>query len=174
MSKRSKKKRELAGSRMEDQRARIEHGSAERAIELGRLDRRQEQLEAAMFAKTGNLDYLTQIPEWKKAKIARDQAYISRLVKNGITPEDLTAEYERGRKEATKEYVDKLLPFQQKFFYSAAAIAAHDLFGFGKDRALRLLDRIQEIMCEEISTGDIIERCKRETGVDCFEEEFTI
>ena len=117
---------------------------------------------------------IAELPEWKKAELARKAALASRLAQNGITAQDLADEYERGRKDATKEYVDKLLPYQQKFFYSAAAIAAHDLFGFGRDRAMRLLDRIQQIMCEEITTGDIIERCKRETGVDCFEEEFTI
>lgn len=117
---------------------------------------------------------IAELPEWKKAELARKTALANRLAQNGITAQDLADEYERGRKEATKEYVDKLLPYQQKFFYSAAAIAAHDLFGFGKDRAMRLLDRIQEIMCEEISTGDIIQRCKRETGVDCFKEEYTI
>ena len=117
---------------------------------------------------------IAEIPEWRKAKLERDVAVSLRMIQNGITQADLDAAYQRGRKDATKEYVDKLLPYQQKFFYSAAAIAAHELFGFGKDRALRLLERVQEIMCEEISTGDIIERCKRETGVDCFEEEFTI
>ena len=117
---------------------------------------------------------IAELPEWKKAELARKTALANRLAQNGITAKDLADEYERGKKDATKEYVDKLLPYQQKFFYSAAAIAAHDLFGFGKDRAMRLLSRIQEIMCEEISTGDIIQRCKRETGVDCFEEEFTI
>ena len=117
---------------------------------------------------------IAELPEWKKAELARKTALANRLAQNGITAKDLADEYERGKKDATTEYVDKLLPYQQKFFYSAAAIAAHDLFGFGKDRAMRLLDRIQEIMCEEISTGDIIQRCKRETGVDCFEEEYTI
>ena len=117
---------------------------------------------------------IAELPEWKKAELARKQAVRERLMKNGLTTQDIQDAYEKGRKDATAEYVDKLLPFQQKFFYSAAAIAAHDLFGFGKDRAMRLLDRIQEIMCEEISTGDIIQRCKRETGVDCFEEEYTI
>lgn len=114
------------------------------------------------------------IPEWKRQEINKKVAVASRLMQNGITQKDLQDEYERGRKEATEQYVNDLLPYQQKFFYSAAAIAAHDLFGFGKDRGLRLLERIQEIMCEEISTGDIIERCKRETGVDIFESEFTI
>lgn len=133
------------------------------------MNRQQRRMEERQQRRA-----IAELPEWKKAELARKTALANRLAQNGITAKDLADEYERGKKDATKEYVDKLLPYQQKFFYSAAAIAAHDLFGFGKDRAMRLLDRIQEIMCEEISTGDIIQRCKRETGVDCFEEEYTI
>lgn len=114
------------------------------------------------------------IPEWKRAEINARIAVTERFMKNGITEQDVKDAYDRGYKAAIKEYVDKLLPYQQKFFYSAAAIAAHDLFGFGKDRGERLLDRIQQIMCEEISAGDIIDRCKRETGVDAFNDEYTI
>lgn len=114
------------------------------------------------------------IPAWKKAEIAQRMAMAQHLARNGITEKDLNDAYNRGRKDGIKEYVDSILPYQQRFFYSAAAIAAHDLFGFGKDRGERLLDRIQEIMCEEISTGDIIDRCKRETGVNVFEEDYTI
>ena len=117
---------------------------------------------------------IAEIPEWRKAKLERDTAIAMRVMQNGISKQDLDAAYQRGRKDATKEYVDKLLPYQQRFFYSAAAIAAHELFGFGKERGERLLDRIQQIMCEEISTGDIIERCRRETGVDVWEGEYTI
>ena len=114
------------------------------------------------------------IPAWKKAEIAQRMAMAQHLAQNGITEKDLNDAYNRGRKDGIKEYVDSLLPYQQRFFYSAAAIAAHDLYGFGKGRCERLLDRIQGIMCEEISTGDIIDRCKRETGVNVFEEDYTI
>lgn len=174
MSKRSKKKRELYGSRMQIQSTVAEAGSPQRAKEIMAAEKQVEQIEAKLFLKTGNVEYLTTLPAWKKAQIARDQAYIERLTKNGITGQDLDDAYVRGRKEATKEYADKLLPYQQKFFYCAAALASHELFGFGETRIIRLLDRVQQIMCEEISTGDIIERCKAETGVDLFEEEYTI
>ena len=173
MSSRSKKKRDLqygsrwAGREIEERKARIE-------TQVNLVQMRQTDREMQLADMTGSAEGLTMIPAWKREQLARKQAVRSRLMQNGITAEDLQEAYDRGRREATKEYVDKLLPYQQKFFYSAAAIAAHDLFGFGKDRGLRLLERIQEIMCEEISTGDIIDRCKRETGVDCFEEEFTI
>lgn len=117
---------------------------------------------------------IAEIPEWRKIQLERNAAFNARLMQNGITRQDLDDAYQRGRRDATKEYFDKLLPYQQKFFYSAAAIAAHDLFNVDTDAAETLLDRIQQIMCEEISTGDIIDRCKRETGVDIFQEEYTI
>lgn len=173
MSKRSKKKRELEyGSRMAGQKIEQDKAVLETQENLVLAKQRDAQMRIADI--TGRADGLTQLPLWKKEQLARKQAVHARLMKNGITLQDLTDEYNRGRRDATKEYVDRLLPYQQKFFYSAAAIAAHDLFGFGKDRGERLLDRIQQIMCEEISTGDIIQRCKRETGVDVFEEEYTI
>jgi len=172
MSKRSAKKRYTTAKRMTMQE--YNKGMAELDTRENLLLMKKAEAEMKIADITGSTKGLTEIPLWKQAQLARKQAVAERLMKNGITAQDLTDEYERGRRDATKEYVDKLLPYQQKFFYSAAAIAAHELFGFGKDRALRLLERVQEIMCEEISTGDIIERCKRETGVDCFEEEFTI
>lgn len=172
MSSRSKKKRDIRQGVIARQAANAKLMEANNTLAL--IDGKQADTEMRLADITGRVDGLTTIPAWKRDQLARKQAVRERLMKNGITEQDLTDAYERGRKDATKEYVDKLLPFQQKFFYSAAAIAAHDLFGFGKDRSLRLLERIQEIMCEEISTGDIIDRCKQETGVDCFEEEFTI
>lgn len=173
MSSRSKKKRELQYcSRMAGQQ--IEQEKAVIGTQYNLALAKKMDAEFKIADMTGRADGLTTIPEWKREQLRRKQVVNTRLIQNGITLQDLADQYNKGRKDATKEYVDKLLLYQQKFFYSAAAIAAHDLFGFGKERGLRLLDRIQEIMCEEISTGDIIERCKRETGVDVFEEEYTI
>ena len=87
---------------------------------------------------------------------------------NGITKEDLKAEYERGRADAQKD----LTKFQMRFFYSAAAIASHRLFKFGPTRIYRLLDDIQLIMTEEITTCDILQRCFEETGVEIVANEY--
>jgi len=171
-TKKSMKTLELKGGRMALQQANIQKARNNTALNIaeGKLADR----EMAIADRTGRLEGLTTIPEWKRQQLLKKQAVNARLVKNGITLKDLADEYNRGKADATKEYVDKLLPYQQKFFYCAAAMASHELFGFGETRILRLLDRVQEIMCEEISTGDIIQRCKAETGIDMFEEEYTI
>lgn len=88
------------------------------------------------------------------------------LFRNGITAKDLQREYDTGYKQARKE----LTSFAMMMFYCATAIAAHRLFGFGETRIARLLDDIQQIMTEEIGTEDIIERCRRETGIDVIED----
>lgn len=117
---------------------------------------------------------IADIPEWKRREMEKRIETTKRLMQQGISPKDLEDSYNRGVEDGRKEYVSRLAPYQMKFFYSAAGIAAHDLFGFGETRIIRLLDRIQEIMTEEISTGDIIERLKQETGLDIMDEDYTI
>lgn len=114
------------------------------------------------------------LPDWKKREIEAKIALNQRLAKNGITKKDLDDAYVQGQKVAREEYAKELLPYQQTFFYSACAIAAHNLFGFGKERGERLLDEIERIMTEEICTEDILKRCKRETGIDVMEGNYTI
>lgn len=114
------------------------------------------------------------IPEWKKAELAAKVAYASNLAKNGITQEDLDKAYKQGMADMQEKYVSERLDYMQKFFYSACAIAAHNLFGFGRDRGERLLDETERIMTEEITTEDIIKRCKRETGIDIVAGNYTI
>lgn len=107
-------------------------------------------------------------PAYLAHHIAAEKKRRESMEKNGITKEDLKAEYERGYADARKD----LARFQMRFFYSAAAIAVHRLFKFGATRIYRLLDDIQLIMTEEITTCDIIQRCKDETGVEIVENEY--
>jgi hypothetical protein len=84
------------------------------------------------------------------------------MEKNGITKEDLKAEYNRGYAAARRD----LTVFTMRMFYSAIAISLHRLFKFGEARILRVLDDVQWIMTEEICTDDIMQRCRDETGID--------
>lgn len=109
--------------------------------------------------------------ERAKAIVRRDaakQAAIERLSRNGITPKDLENEYRRGYDDARKD----LTAFTMRMFYCAAALAARELHGFGEQRIIRLLNRIQQIMTEEICTADIAERLRRETGIDIFDSDY--
>lgn len=102
-----------------------------------------------------------------------DTAYMSAVVerrkrqreawdKNGITEDDLREQYQRGYAAATKE----LTEFVMNSFYSSAAIALKRIHGFGEDEILDVLDEMQRVMTEEITSYDLIARCKEETGLD--------
>lgn len=101
-------------------------------------------------------------------KDAAKKAAIARLSRNGITPKDLEDEYKRGYDEARKE----LTSFTMRMFYCAIGLATHELYGHGETRIIRTLDRVQEIMTEEICTADIAARLKRETGIEIFDTDY--
>lgn len=90
------------------------------------------------------------------------------MARNGITEEDLKKAYDDGYHASRKE----LTRFAMQMFYSAAALALHRLHGFGEKRIYRVLDAIQQTMVEEITTCDILARCKRETGVEIAANEY--
>ena len=101
-------------------------------------------------------------------KDAAKKAAIARLSRNGITPKDLEDEFKRGYDTARKE----LTGFTMRMFYCAIGLATHELYGHGETRIIRTLDRVQEIMTEEICTADIMQRLKQETGIDIFDTEY--
>ena len=53
--------------------------------------------------------------------------------------------------------------------FASVALELFHEHGCGQEEIEGFLDRITEIMDEEISAADILERCKRETGVDVSE-----
>lgn len=94
---------------------------------------------------------------------------MERINQNGITTADLQANYDKGYKDARKD----LTIFVTANFYAAVAIANKRLYGHGETRLIRTLDTVQQIMSEEITVHDIIERCKQETGIDILAEGYT-
>lgn len=88
--------------------------------------------------------------------------------RNGITKDDLKAEYDKGYAAARKD----LTTFFMRMFYCAIAISLRRLFRFGEGRILRVLDAVQWTMTEEICTADITKRCKEETGIDIFDTDY--
>lgn len=101
-------------------------------------------------------------------KAAARQAVIERLSQQGISPADLKAEYEKGYKKGRSE----MTSFQMRMFYCACGLALHEQLKFGETRIIRILDRIHEIMTEEISAVDIGERLMRETGIEIFDTDY--
>lgn len=107
------------------------------------------------------------------SRAVRDPGYMANAVdqrrrqkenwsKNGITEADLKAEYQRGYASARKDLVD----FAMSSFYASIAIALHRRHGFDEDQITDVLDDVQQIMTEEITVHDLVNRCREETGLE--------
>ena len=90
----------------------------------------------------------------------RDRAAVQRMKRTGITQRDLEIEAQIGYEDGRGQ------PFHLSSCYAAVAILLSRLHGCGKDEIESFLERIAEIVDEEISVDDIVERAKREAGVD--------
>jgi len=93
----------------------------------------------------------------------RDRAAVDRMRKTGITERDLAIEREEGYRDGRNE------PFFLSSCYAAVALVLHDQHSCGSEEIESFLDRVAEITDEEISVGDIIERARRDAGVDVSE-----
>lgn len=93
----------------------------------------------------------------------RDRAAVDRMRKTGITERDLAIEREEGYRDGRNE------PFCLSSCYAAVAIVLHNQHDCDAADIESFLDRVAEITDEEISVEDIVERARREAGVDVSE-----
>lgn len=86
---------------------------------------------------------------------------LAQMMKQGISPEDLEKEYkagfEAGFQAASKPVI--------RSHYAAIIIAAHELFGFGKERCVRLLNKVNDLMVETLTSEEMTQRAFDEVGV---------
>lgn len=100
-----------------------------------------------------------QQPRWKKDFTSDER--INAMCKNGITPRDVDNAYQRGYKEAIKNVSD----YCMKDCYAAFLLAAHEVFGFGHDRCLRLLRAADDRICNSLASDEAIEEVFEKLGV---------
>lgn len=100
-----------------------------------------------------------QQPRWDK-RFTSDQR-INVMCKNGITPRDVDDAYAKGRKDALHEVSD----YCMKDCYAGFLLAAHEVFGFGHDRCLRLLRAADERICNSLASEEAIDEVFETVGV---------
>lgn len=99
-----------------------------------------------------------QQPRWKK--LTSDER-INGMCKNGITLKDVNDAYVQGKKDALHEVSEYVM----KDCYAAFLLAAHEVFGFGHDRCLRLLLAADERICNSLASDEAIEEVFDTVGV---------
>lgn len=83
------------------------------------------------------------------------------LVKNGITAEDLKNEWHDGFEAGFRE----ACPATVRTLYAAVLLAAHDVYRFGQQRAVRLLNAVDRHMVNTLCSQDAIDQVFDTLGV---------
>lgn len=103
--------------------------------------------------------------EYAKYIVKRDavkNAKKAQLERNGITADDLRKAYEQGKNES----IAQMSEFAMKMIYCGFALALKREFKFGAERVLRTLRAADQIILEELTTDDIIDRVSKELGIE--------
>lgn len=99
-----------------------------------------------------------QMPKWQKLPMNQR---INAMCKNGITPRDVDDAYQKGYKAG----VDRASDFCLKDAYAAFIMAAHEQFGFGKERCRRLLYAADEKVATSLASDEAVEEVFKKIGV---------
>lgn len=94
------------------------------------------------------------------AQLSREQR-IEKLIRNGITLEDLRNEYRRGHEDGMKESGVSIV----KACYAGICIALHDEFGFGQERCIRALKAVDGKTLWALNHFELVDEVFRKTGI---------
>lgn len=93
---------------------------------------------------------MKQVPAYMRGS---NEVKIALLMKQGISPDDLEKEYRDGYDAGFRAGGEYTL----KTVYAAVCLALNKEFGFGRERAARVLCAADRIVCETIASPEAIE-----------------
>lgn len=92
---------------------------------------------------------------------ATKEQKISALLKNGITMEDLEAEFHKGYKAGFNDAA----PATFKTIFAATCLALHDLYGFGPERCAKVLQAVDGHVLTTLDSEEIIDDVWKRVGL---------
>lgn len=121
------------------------------------------------MGKRGSVPRRIGYAQQREANDRAREEKLRQLCQNGITPRDmeeackLAAEdaYKRGKAVA----VNELGEFFLKTCYAAALLAAHDEFGFGHDRCMRLLNKLDHHVTYSLTSDELVDEVYEKLGI---------
>lgn len=87
---------------------------------------------------------------------------INAMCKNGITPQDLEKEFERGRLDGFKTAAEPML----KTCYAAICLALNDVHGFGAKRCFDVLVAVDDYVANSLTSAEAIEEVFDRMGLE--------
>lgn len=125
---------------------------------MNRAERRRQEryLRSAQGLKDIQADH--------QALLTQQQVYaqvVNRL--DSITQNDITqAAYKKGFDDGVAESGSKII----HRYYTATMMALHELYGFGQDRCIRTLRKIDELIIKHLTDDELVEATKKTVGVE--------
>lgn len=117
---------------------------------MNREERRlQARLAQRAFAEQHNSAYAQNIIRREEAR----QKLIARLSQNGITPEDLKAEYDKGYEAGFTAAGEPVI----RSCFAATCLALNDLHKFGSGRCAAVLKAVDQYMTQTLTSVEIID-----------------
>lgn len=100
----------------------------------------------------------------QKALVSERELYSNAVKRlDAMTREDVTqVAYNEGYKAGVEESGQKII----YRYYTATIMALHELFGFGQDRCLRTLRKIDECIIKHLTDDELVEATKKMVGID--------
>lgn len=109
------------------------------------------------------------LPEYKKREIAAKAALVERLSQNGITPDDLKREYDKGFDEGFRRAAEPVI----RSIYAATCLALRELYGFGSKRCMDVLRRLDQKILFTLDGHELVDQVFRDIGLTInFKEPF--
>lgn len=120
----------------------------------------RESLVRRCLAETGVDVSGFDVPPRSAKSTRKDRAAVERMRRTGITQKDMDEERRIGYQHGWNR------EFYHSVCYAAAALCLHAEHGLAPGDIESFIERIEEICDEEISAVEIVERAKREAGID--------
>lgn len=117
------------------------------------MNREERRLQARLAQRAFVEEHTS---SYAKNIIKRDevrQKLIDRLMQNGITPEDLKNEYDKGYTEGFKAAAEPVI----RSCFAATCLALNDLHKFGASRCAAVLNLVDRHMTETLTSVEIID-----------------
>lgn len=98
----------------------------------------------------------------ERAQEKQAQKTARRMMQNGITPEDLKRNYDKG----IREGFNRASMHMVEAYYAATAYALNKEFGFGQARCIRALRAIEEALIEAITNDELRKMALDRVGIE--------
>lgn len=102
------------------------------------------------------------VTEYKRAELEAKQVVMERLQRNGITVDDLKANYDKGWDAGFRVAAEPTI----KACYAAICLAASELYGFGQKRCCDLLNAVDQKIIYSLSSQDVIDEVLHKLGLE--------